>query len=200
MKKNLVIIGGGGHGAVCKEIAELIGYKNIIILDDDKSNASAYGKTELFTEFINDSDFFVAIGNNSIRKSFVEKIVASQGTFATLIHPSAVISKSATIGQGTVVMAGAVINARVKIGDGVIVNTGSSVDHDCKLDVYSHIGVGAHLAGTVHVGKEVFVGAGTIIINNISIVQDVILGAGTTVVSDIAKQGTYIGTPARKLK
>lgn len=196
----MVIIGGGGHGAVCKEIAELIGYKNIIILDDDIANTSAYGKTELFAQFINDSDFFVAIGNNHMRRSFTERIEADNGTFATLIHPTAVISKSSTIGQGTVVMAGVVINARASIGEGVIVNTSSSVDHDCKLDGYCHIGVGAHLAGTVYVGKETFVGAGAIIINNINIGENVILGASTTVISDICEQGTYVGTPARRIK
>lgn len=97
-------------------------------------------------------------------------------------------------------MAGVVINARASIGEGVIVNTSSSVDHDCKLDGYCHIGVGAHLAGTVYVGKETFVGAGAIIINNINIGENVILGASATVISDICEQGTYVGTPARRIK
>lgn len=34
MKNSLVIIGAGGHGRVCAEIAELNGYKKILFLDD----------------------------------------------------------------------------------------------------------------------------------------------------------------------
>ena len=52
---------------------------------------------------------------------------------ATLIHPKAVVSNSAEIAAGCVVMAGAVINGGTKLCKGSIVNTSSSVDHDCVI-------------------------------------------------------------------
>ena len=196
-----MIIGAGGQGAVCAEIAKICNYKVIEFLDDvrlDKENVK--GPTTLLPSFVGEYDFFVAIGDNATRKAFIEKVVAAKGDLAVLVHPSAIISDNVTIGEGTVVTAGAVINPGAKVGRGVIVNTQSSVDHDCDLGDYSHIGVGSHLAGTVRVGSEVFIGAGAIIINNISIAPKTVIGAGAVVIKDLDEKGTYVGVPVRKIK
>lgn len=201
MKNSLVIIGAGGHGRVCAEIAELNGYQKILFLDDGNAgNIEIAGKTEDFIKYLSDCDFFVAIGNNNVRRSFLYRIMENKGQIATLIHPDSTVSAHATVGVGTAVMAGAVINTGTVIGKGAIINTCSSVDHDCRIGDFAHVSVGAHLAGTVSVGERCFVGAGAIVINNISICKDCIIGAGSTVISDIKKEGTYVGSPVRKIK
>ena len=43
MNKKLVIIGAGGHGKVCAEIAELNGYKEIVFLDNDINKTTCLG-------------------------------------------------------------------------------------------------------------------------------------------------------------
>lgn len=78
----------------------------------------------------------VSIGVNSTRKKIVEKLNCH---FGVAIHPTAVVSPSARIGEGTVVMAGAIINAGAVIGKHCIINTGASVDHECVLGDYVHI-------------------------------------------------------------
>ena len=201
MKNKIAIIGAGGHGCVCGEIAELNGYSKVVFLDDSPNdNMNIVGRVSDFERYISDYDLFVAIGNNSLRKRFSDEITGSNGSLATLIHPNSTVSKKAVIGAGSVVMAGAVINPRVEIGNGVIINTCSSVDHDCTVVDYAHIGVGAHLAGTVHIGAQTFIGAGSSVINNINICNNSVIGAGACVISDIAEPGTYIGVPARKIK
>lgn len=197
----LVIIGAGGHGRVCAEIASMTGYRKIVFLDDcPKGNSAVVGSTENLTPFLTEYDFFVGLGNNTLRKAFFERIKALGGTLATLIHPNSTVSKTAVIGEGSVVMAGAVINPGAKIGRGVIVNTCSSADHDCRIKDFSHIGVGAHLAGTVEVGETSFIGAGSAVINNITIGDGVTVGAGAAVVCNLTEAGTYVGVPARKIK
>ena len=193
------MIGAGGHANVCAEIAELNGYDNIIFLDDSVRDARVFGKTDCFSQFIGTADFFVAIGDNAVRQRFFERITAESGNIVSLIHPNAVVSKTAKIGKGTAIMAGAVINAGAKIGNGVVINTCSSVDHDCTIDDFAHIAVGAHLAGTVEVGKGAMVGAGAIILNNVCICDGVMIGAGATVIRSIKERGTYVGVPARKI-
>ena len=201
MKEKRMIIGAGGQGAVCAEIAKICKYKVVEFLDDvrlDKENVK--GPTTLLPSFVGEYDFFVAIGDNATRKAFIEKVIKANGDLTVLIHPSCIISDNVTIDVGTVVTAGAVINPGAKVGKGVIVNTQSSVDHDCVLGDYSHIGVGSHLAGTVKVGSEAFIGAGAIIINNISIAPKTIIGAGAVVIKDLNEAGTYVGVPVRKTK
>ena len=201
MKNTLVIIGAGGHGRVCGEIAELIGYKEVLFLDDGNvPGVNIVGSSVEFIKYIDSADLFVGIGNNQIRGRMSEEILQIGGSVATLIHPHSIISRTASVGVGSVVMAGAVINAGAEIGDGVIINTCSSVDHDCRIGDYSHISVGAHLAGTVSVGKSSFVGAGATIINNISVCENCMVGAGAVMINNANLEGVYVGVPARRIK
>lgn len=201
MNDTIVIIGAGGHGRVCGEIAELSGYKNVLFLDDsNKPGVNVVGKSADFVRFINNSDFFVGVGDNKTRNFLIEKILNSGGNIATLIHPDSTLSRSASVGVGSVIMAGAVVNAGAKIGKGVIINTCSSVDHDCDLGDCAHISVGAHLAGTVSVGKCTFIGAGATLINNISVCDNCMVGAGAVMINSVFLEGVYVGVPARKIK
>lgn len=197
MKKEIIIIGAGGHGKVVADIAELVGYKKINFLDDsDNFNPRVIGKTDDFEKYIKKADFFVAIGNSKVRERITKKLTDNGANVATLIHPMAAVSKSAKIGKGVAVMAGAVINADSIIGDGAIVNTCASVDHDCVIGDYCHIAVGAHICGTVTVGRHTWVGAGATVINNVNICADCMIGAGAVIVKNIDASGVYKGLPA----
>lgn len=194
----LIIIGASGHGKVIADIAVKNGYENIVFLDDDENikecaGFPVVGKTD--EAHYMDGDKIVAIGNAQIR----ERIQNSIKT-VTLIHPNASISRRVAIGEGTVVMAGAVINSDVKIGKGCIVNTGASIDHDCVVEDYVHISVGAHVAGTCLIRKRTWIGAGATVTNNIEITGDCMIGAGAVVVKDIEEKGTWVGSPAKKIK
>ena len=97
-------------------------------------------------------------------------------------------------------MANAVINASVKIGRSCIINTASSIDHDCIIDDFVHVSPGVHVAGTVTIGKGTWLGIGSTVINNLEICANCIIGAGSTVIKDIKEEGTYVGSPAERIK
>ena len=201
MKNSIVIVGAGGHGRVVADAAVLCGYKQVYYLDDaDNCDVELSGKTGDYIKFVDECDFFVAIGNSAIREKITNVLLSGGANIVTVIHPSAVIGSDVVIGEGTFVAPGAVINTRATIGKGVIINTCSSVDHDCIVEDFCHISVGSHVAGTVTIGKGSFVGAGATVINNLSICGSCIIGAGATVVKDITHQGTYVGVPANKIK
>ena len=202
--RDLIIIGAGGHGRVIADIARATGkYSNICFLDDAEHNEfslNIIGKVSDYKLYVNECEFVVAIGNNSVRKRIQNELTSNGAEMATLVHPAAVVGSGVYIGDGSVVMAGAVINANAKIDEGVIINTCASVDHDCVVDSYCHISVGAHLAGTVSVGSETMIGAGATVINNISICSECVIGAGAVVVKNISNGGIYVGVPARVTK
>ena len=77
----------------------------------------------------------VAIGNPDIRERLTRKIKKLE----TLIHPRAIISNSAAIGNGCVVEANAVINSNVKIMDAVFVCAGAVVNHNAVVRSYSQV-------------------------------------------------------------
>lgn len=202
----LTILGASGHGKVIADIALLNGYDEIVFLDDDISIKAlgkfpVVGKTTDTEGLKNDGyDFFVGIGNASIRQRMQNKLVKDGCSITTLIHPKSSIAYDVTIGFGSVIMAGAVINPGSTIGEGCIINTGASVDHDNIIGDFSHISVGAHTAGTVTIGKRSWLGIGAIVSNNITIGNDCMIGAGAVVVKDLKEVGTYVGVPANKIK
>lgn len=201
IEKKLIIIGAGGHGKVCTDIAKLCGYENIFFLDDNaKGFFGKYkivGKVLDYKEHLSDSCFFVAIGNGEIRRKFFGMLEKDGANIVSLIHPFTSVSEDTQIGKGTAIMAGAVINPGTVIGKGAIINTCASVDHDCTVGDYAHIAVGAHVCGTVNIGENVWIGAGSTVINNLSICDDCFIGAGAVVVKDITVPGKYIGVPAK---
>ncbi len=202
--KTLIIIGGSGHGKVCADIAELMGYKEILFLDNDESlqecgGHRVVGHGDDISSFGQDAEYFVAIGNAETRAKVTARILEQGGRLATLVHPSAVVAGITRLGEGSAVMAGAVINPGAVLGRGCIVNTAASVDHDCNIGDFVHVAVGAHLCGTVSVGEGTWIGAGATVSNNVSICEGVMLGAGAVVVRDITEPGTYVGVPARKI-
>lgn len=195
----LIIIGASGHGKVAADIATLMGYEDIVFLDDDE-NVKACAEWPVIGKSKNapDGEIFVAIGNTKIRKHLMEYYKGRK--FPVLIHPDAVIAADTKIGDGSVVMAGVVINSGAYIGNGCIVNTSSSIDHDCRIGDYVHIAVGAHVCGTVIIEDCTWIGAGSTISNNVSICEACIIGAGTVVVKNIIESGTYVGIPAKLMR
>ncbi|MEK5026361.1 acetyltransferase [Paenibacillus sp. FSL M7-1046] len=205
MKNGLIIIGAGGHGKVVADIAnEMNIWDNISFIDNNLSvteciGFEVIGNTEDINTYINDFDFFVAIGNNSTRELIQNKLEHDGASIVSLIHPQAVIGSNVKVGCGTVIMAGVIINSSSSIGKGCIVNTASSVDHDNIIEDYTHLSPGVHLAGTVKIGKGTWLGIGSIVSNNIDICSGSKIGAGAVVVNDITESGTYVGFPAKKL-
>lgn len=202
----LFVIGAGGHGAVVAEAAADSGnWKEIYFLDDDESADAILGfpvagTTEMMSSLAGeDAAFVVAIGDNRRRLELCEGINRNGLRLATVVHPDATVSRSASIGAGTVVCAGVIVNARAKIGLACILNTGSTIDHDCRLGDGVHVSPGANLAGTVHVGQCTWVGIGAAVREGVTIGQDTIVGAGSAVVCDLADAVTVAGVPARAL-
>lgn len=205
MRDKLLIIGASGHGKVVADIAlKLNKWKSIAFLDDDASvneslGLKVIGDVSDAVKYRDVADFFVAIGNNATREKVQTRLSYEGLSFATLIHPSAIIGSDVEIGTGSVVMAGVVNNCSSRIGEGCIINTSCSVDHDNVIEDYVHISPGANLAGTVRIGKGSWIGIGSAIINNVKICSECTIGSGAVVLKDITESGTYVGVPVRKI-
>ena len=199
MKNKIVIIGAGGQGRVCADIARLMGYAEVLFLDDGDA-ANVAGRINDYPRYLSDADFFVAIGNGAVRRRVQAMLEENGANIATLIHPTAVVARDVPVGRGTAVMAYAVVNPGASVGCGNIINTYASVDHDCVVGDYLHIAVGARICGTVRLEDDSFIGAGSVIIQGLRVCAGCMIGAGAVVVKSITEKGTYVGVPARKVK
>lgn len=189
----MYLYGASGHGRVIKEIVEASGGVVRAFIDDNAALSCVAG-LDVLRPSAGLRPLIVSIGNNAARRRVAERL---GGPFGVAVHPAAVVSPSASIGEGTVVMAGAVINAGAVVGRHCIVNTGASIDHDCVVGDFCHIAPHAALCGGVHVGEETLIGVGASVIPCISIGRRCTVGAGAAVINDIKDNMKVVGIPAR---
>jgi len=204
MKAGVVIIGGGGHAKVVIESLRASGKTVAVIVDADPTPREVLGVPVVGDDLAladlkeqGFSELFVALGSNRLRQKLWAKARDLGFTLVNAIHPSAVISPSARIGQGVAIMAGVAINADSRIGDLAIVNTGAVIDHDCDLGEACHVGPASALAGGVIVCERAFLGVGARAIPGVRIGADTIIGAGGVVVRDLPDAVLAVGVPAK---
>lgn len=141
----------------------------------------------------------VAIGANSDRQRVSKNVTESGYTLTHAISRFAMLSTSATCGEGVQLLAGSVVNPATRIGAGTIVNTNASIDHDCDVGEFVHVAPGVTLGGGVTIGDLAFVGIGATVLPGIRIGAGAMVGAGAVVLADVAPGATVAGVPARPL-
>lgn len=201
----LIVFGAGGHGKVVADAAESQGKWRAIAFVDDRwpglQHSGAWpviGAIARYAEVIEPGDeVIVAIGNAGVRSALLQQLAAQGYPVATVIHPSAAVSKYARLAPGVVVFANAVVNVDAVLGVGCIVNSHAVVEHDVVLGTAVHICPGAAVAGGVSIGDQTWVGIGSAIRQGLSIGAGVMIGAGAAVVSNISDQQTVVGVPAK---
>ncbi len=202
----VAILGASGHGKVVADIAEQCGYQ-VSFFDDGfpalnkLEHWAIEGDTADLVKLKDNFDCaFVAIGNNFIRAK-KQAVLAKVGLIsASLIHPSAIVSRYAEIAHGCVVFPGAIVNSFAKIGAGCIINSNSVVEHDCNLEEFCHISPSVALGGGTRIGSKSWIGIGSVTKQLIEIGESVVIGAGSTVVSNVPDYVIAYGTPTKIIK
>ncbi|MCE7792510.1 acetyltransferase [Salipaludibacillus sp. CUR1] len=205
MSRKVMIIGHGGHSKVITDVIKTNPHLELAGYLDDKydqityRNGLYYGPVLLASQFIKRLSvrLIIGIGNNEVRQKVAQKLNIPPEFYMTLAHRSAVISSSASIGSGTVVMANAVINADSQVGSHCIINTGAVVEHDNVLGDFVHISPNATLAGAVKINEGAHVGAGVTVIPGKKVGEWSVIGAGATVITNIPSHCTAVGVPAK---
>lgn len=202
--RKVILIGYSGHAYVVAETAlenglEIIGYTDKEKADSNPYNLSYLGieKNDDFIGWQREVSFILGIGDNRLRQNIAHFIESKGKTSHTLIHATASISKTSTIGSGTFINKNVSVNALATIGKNVILNTGCIVEHECVLADAVHIAPGAVLAGNVTIGERTFVGANAVLKQGIIVGKDVVIGAGTVVITDIPDGKIVVGNPGK---
>jgi len=188
-KKDLILIGGGGHAKVV--IDALKGHSKLSILGILDNNIPT-GSIILDIKVIgNDSMLedlykkgtkkaFISIGSIgcvAVRKKIYKKLKVIGYELPPIIHPKAYVADGVSIEEGSFIGAGAIINPGTKIRRNAIINTGASVDHDCNIGNFVHIAPGSVLGGDVTVSDNVHIGMGAIIVQGVTIKEQAFIKA-----------------------
>src|SRR5690606_10802388 len=102
--------------------------------------------------------FIVAIGKNRIRFNIMSKINNYGGSTPNLIHPSAIISPTAEIGNGIYIQANVYIWTKVKIGDFCIISPGVVIAHHTSIGRACLISTLSGVGASINIENQVFIG------------------------------------------
>ena len=208
---HLLIVGAGGHARVVVDAARCAAMQGMqdrlqpaLLIDDNPAlqGTMVLGVPVAPSVPADAADcfrFHVAIGDNAVRERKFG-VLAERLAPASVIHPHASVSVSATLGAGSFVAAQAVIGPQAVLGTGCVVNHGAVVDHGCVVGAFCHIAPNATLAGNVRLGQRVLVGAGANILPGVTIGDDSVIGAGAVVLQDIEGGTTQVGVPSRTIE
>lgn len=184
--EDIILIGYGGHAKSIVDSIEngkkyrIVGYTD---LKERNCRFHYLGTDDILEDLYNQGVCNAVIcigflGKGQIREQLYDKLMQIGYNMPIIKDPSAIISETASIGEGTFIGKGAIVNAEARIGKNVIINTKALVEHECIIDDFAHIAVGAVLCGQVHVGKRAFVGANSTIIQGRTVQTGQIVPAG----------------------
>jgi sugar O-acyltransferase (sialic acid O-acetyltransferase NeuD family) len=199
------VYGAGGHGRVVADILGDMGRDVCGFLDDSptapteelglvRPGVNLGGPTALSHI---DQPVVLAIGDNLVRRQLAEQLDLD---WISAVHPSALISSNARLGQDNVIVHGSIVQAHTRIGSHVLINTGASIDHHNDIGDFVHVAPHSTLCGGVTVGEGTFLGAATTVIPGVRIGRWCTVGAGSTVLSDLPDHCVAVGSPARVIR
>lgn len=210
MSTPIVLWGAGGIARELNEFLDANGFELVAVFDNDPKLASPFpgvpihhGRDGLRAWLAQaprvGHAFIVAVGGDrgDERLSLQTDLAATGLRPATVVHPAAVVARSAAVGAGTQVHALAYIGAAARIGDACIVNAGANIGHESQIGDGVHIGPGAVLCGCTIVERGAFVGAGAVLLPRVRIGARAVVAAGASVFGDVAPGATVLGNPAK---
>jgi acetyltransferase EpsM len=205
----LVVLGGGEHARVVIDAAlsrpgrwRVVGFAGP---DPSPETVGRFGLPHLGGDDVcarlaADHWFVVGVGGVADlgpRIRLVERLEPLGLRWGTVVHASAVVSRTARLGNGVVVGPLAVVNTGADVGEHAIVNSGAVIEHDVELARFVHAGPGVLLGGGARIGEATYLGLGARVRDHVLIGRGVVVGMGSVVVASIPDGARVVGVPAR---
>lgn len=217
MTQPLIIYGAGGFA---REVAWLVeegtaagthDFCVVAMVDDNWATASSpvngievMGFDDACARFPG-ARFSIGIGAPKARAVLRTKIEAAGFRLGTLRDPSARMSRTSSVGEGTVICAGVIITTNVTLGCNVQVNLDCTIGHDAILEDEVTLAPGVHVSGRVHIEYGAYIGTGAVLINGsesrfLRVGRHAVVGAGASVIRDVPEGSTVVGVPAAPMR
>lgn len=186
--RDIGVLGAGRFAQEIELYARRLGIKVIHFFDGTNPNS----------RILKNLCYCMGVGSPMVKNKIIEQ--SGCNDFISIYDVANIYGLDVEIGKGCVICPGVYLTANVKLGNFVTLNINSTIGHDSVLGDFTNVAPGASVSGNVVIGKNCDIGTNAAIRQKVTICDDVILGLNCGVVKDITEPGTYVGTPARKIK
>lgn len=207
MSVPVAVIGAGGYGRELLDYAEDAttdgwGHHVVGFFDDDLTARNGWSGPPLLgavADLVDSSirHFTIAVGTSAGRRRLAELVAQAGKSLVSVRHPTAYVSRSATVGEGTILCPQSLVGSHGRVGANVSVNVYVSVGHDVRVGADSVLSPHAAIAGGADLGDGVFLGS------HVTIATRTAVGSWSQVVANSfvkndAPEGSFLhGSPAK---
>lgn len=146
-------------------------------------------------------EILVGIGYKNMNELRKQKSIWAKGEgyhLYNLVHSTAFIDKTVSMGEGNIILGGVFIDYKSQIGDGNIIEIGSNISHECRIGNYNYLSPRTVLGGKVKLGDNNFAGINSVLRSNINVSNYALLGASSYTDKDVDPESVIV--PARSIK
>ena len=208
--KHLLILGAGGYAVDIYEYAkESVGFGIEFdikgFLDPDKDALKEFPEYPQVIAFedeyeIQEDDVFIcALGDVSIKKKCIEKLLNRGARFINLIHKTAYVAPSCQLGEGNLIQPYVRIGSGARVGFYNTIQTNTIIAHNCLIGDYNRIDCNVMCVGGISIGNGVTIHTGAVINHKVMLHNNSIVAALSFVIRSVKEGTTVIGNPAKKV-
>ena len=136
----------------------------------------------------------------TVRADVVARMGLDRDRMATIVHPTASIGSTCSLGVGSVVLANTVMTADVVLGEHVALMPQVVLTHDVVVEDYVTMASCVRLGGGVRVGTGAYLGSGVGVREFCRIGSRSMIGMNSLVTKDVPPERLWFGHPARDVR
>lgn len=195
----VLIYGAGRGGQLVAEILSFDPAIQVVGMVDD--NPDLWGKNIAALEVLGGREVMMNLwrekrfdavvisiatpATTDVRKELYLGLKEAGLTFTNAIHPSAVISPSAHVGENNVISAGVIIGTMAQIGDNNRISAHCNIEHHSVVGSHNFLGAHCVTGGAVTISDNCVFGMGSIIGSLLRVGDGVQVASGVVVTQDV---------------
>lgn len=206
----IVIIGAGGFGREVYQWAKATfpatdyrfkGFlsNNPTDLDGFNLDIGVIGSDDSYVVQENDR-FLLAIGSIPVKKRIAEHFKTKGACFLTLVHPTALVADTATLGEGVILCPFSTVSDHAVIEDFAALNLYASCGHDAHIGRYGVLSPYATLNGFAYLEEGVFLGTHATVVAKRRVGAGSQISANSVALYSVPPQNLVVGVPGKNSK